>query len=490
MAQSIAKNALYNVLLNIASVIFPLITAPYVSRVLEPDGVGLFNFSTTYAGYFSLVAMLGIPTYGVREVSKLRDDKEALTKLVSQLLSISVITTTFVSVVYLVTIAFIGQLSENYIIFIIAGFAIYLAPFKINWYFQGLEEFDGITKVSLIFRTLSVICLFIFVREKSDLIIYVVLCVLGGVLADIWNYYRMCSSGIKPRFTLLGAAMHIKPLMILFASSIAISIYTVLDTLMVGFITDYEETGYYTSAMHISKVIVSAVTSLSLVAVPRVSYYMKNKDYENINILMNKSFSMVSFIAFPIAIGIASIAPTFVPLFLGVKFMGAIMPLVILSTIIVFIGLNNLTGMQVLVGMGYDNYFLYSMLAGTISNFILNIFLIPYFGAIGASISSVFAEFLVLLVTGVYVYKKTAVRLKTYEMLKAMCGAILFIPIIISLQSHFHGWVLVGLFIILSGIAYLSIEILLQNSALFFLKDLLLLHVKNNLLRTRKSIKK
>ena len=128
MTQSITKNALYNVLLNIASVIFPLITAPYISRVLEPDGVGLFNFSTTYAGYFALVAVLGIPTYGVREVSKLRNDSNALIVLISQLMSIAFIVTIGVSFIYLLTIELIGQLTENHIIFLLAGFVIYLAP--------------------------------------------------------------------------------------------------------------------------------------------------------------------------------------------------------------------------------------------------------------------------------------------------------------------------------------------------------------------------
>ena len=178
MAGSIKKNAFYNVLLNISQVIFPLITAPYVSRVLEPDGVGLFNFANTYAGYFALVALLGIPTYGVREVAKARDDKESLSMLVSQLMTIAVMTTVVVSAVYLITIAVVGQLTENYIIFLLAGFVIYLAPFKINWYYQGLEEFGFITMRSLILRTLGIICLFVFVRTKSDLRLSL-LCLLG-----------------------------------------------------------------------------------------------------------------------------------------------------------------------------------------------------------------------------------------------------------------------------------------------------------------------
>ena len=143
--KSIKRNLFYNILLNVSAVIFPLITAPYLARVLEPDGIGLINFSGTYAGYFAMVAVLGIPNYGVREISKVRDDKQKLSQLVSQLMSISALITIGVTIIYLITIALIGQLNENAIIFFIAGFSIYLAPFKINWYYQGIEEFGYIT---------------------------------------------------------------------------------------------------------------------------------------------------------------------------------------------------------------------------------------------------------------------------------------------------------------------------------------------------------
>ena len=167
--KSIKRNFLYNVLLNISSVIFPLITAPYVSRVLEPDGIGIYNFANTYAGYFALVALLGIPTYGVREVSKLRDDKEGISTLVSQIMSIAAFTTIGVTIAYIASLLFVNQLTENFLIFLLAGFLVYLAPFKINWYYQGLEEFGYITFRTLVIRTASVISLFVFVRNKEDL---------------------------------------------------------------------------------------------------------------------------------------------------------------------------------------------------------------------------------------------------------------------------------------------------------------------------------
>lgn len=477
--KSIKRNFLYNVLLNISSVIFPLITAPYVSRVLEPDGIGIYNFANTYAGYFALVALLGIPTYGVREVSKLRDDKEGISTLVSQIMSIATFTTIGVTIAYVASLFFVNQLTENFLIFLLAGFLVYLAPFKINWYYQGLEEFGYITFRTLVIRTASVICLFVFVRDKEDLIIYVLISVLAAVFTDIWNYIKMRRSGIRPRLTTKGLKPHMRPLLTLFASSIAISIYGVLDTLMLGFIKGYEEVGFYTNAMNMSKVILTAVTSLSIVAVPRVSYYMQNKDYSGINSLMNKSFSVVSLLSFPAAIGLICVSPSFVPLFFGELFWGSILPLMILSLLIIAIGLNNLTGVQILIGMGFDKFFLYSVIIGAISNFVLNCLLIPFYGSVGASIASVAAETIILVATTLFVYKNTPIRISNWkDILKALIGALILIPLMIILKQFLQGWVLIISYVLLGVLSFCFMEYILKNSSFIWICSTVLDKVK------------
>ena len=463
---SITRNFAYNALLNLSRVIFPLITAPYISRVLEPDGIGLFNFANTYAGYFALFAVLGIPTYGIREVAKLHDDKVGLSRLVSELISVSFIATFFVALIYVASIFLIGQLDENRVLFLVAGFVLYFAPFRIDWFYSGLEQFKYITLRTIIIRIASIVCMFIFVHTKSDLLIYMILNVCGTICGDVWNYVKLLRSGIRPRLTFIGLKKHLSPLFILFASSIAISIYTVLDTLMLGFMTDYRQVGFYNNAMHISKSILTVVTSLSLVVIPKMSQYCQAHEYERINDLANKSFSVVSFFAFPAAVGLACLAPTFVPLFFGAKFGGSVVPLMILSLLIVAIGLNNLSGIQILIGMGYDKLFLYSVLCGTVSNFLLNLFLIPVWGANGASIASVFAEFLILGVMIGFVYRKTPVRITQYrEIFKSLGGSILFIPVVILLKHYLNGWTFVCIFIICGfGIYFLSQKILKNKS--------------------------
>ena len=462
---SIKHNFAYNVLLNLSRVIFPLITAPYISRVLEPDGIGLFNFANTYAGYFALFAMLGIPTYGIREVAKIHDDKSKLSKLVSELISVSFIATSIVTLVYVASIFLIGQLDENRVLFLVMGFLLYFAPFRIDWFYSGLEQFKYITLRTIIIRIASIVCMFIFVRTKSDLLIYVILNVCGTICGDVWNYVKLLQSGIKPQLTFVGLKKHLSPLIILFASAVITSIYASLDTLMLGFMTDYQQVGYYNNAIHISKTILTVVTSLSAVAIPKMSQYCQAHEYKRINDLANKSFSVVSFFAIPAAVGLACIAPTFVPLFFGPEFGGSIIPLMILSLLIIVIGLNNLTAVQILAGMGLDKLLLKSVVVGAISNFSLNLILIPNWEVNGASAASVFAEILVLGVSAWFVYRYTAIRLNRNipDLLKSLYGSLLFLPTMLLLSRYINGWTLVAVFILICSSVYVISQKILKS---------------------------
>lgn len=462
---SLKKNFVYNAIYNVTRLIFPLITAPYVARVLGPDGVGMYQFSMTYAGYYALVALLGVPTYGVREVAKVKEDNTKLNSLVSQIFTIIVISTLAVSLIYLLSLAIIEQLRQDYIYFVLAGFGLFLSPFQTNWFYQGIEEFDFITIRSIIVKVLSIICLFIFVKTREDLIPYILISVIGTVLADVWNYLKMRSKGVNPKLTFEGLKPHVRPLFLLFASSVAISIYTVLDTLMLGFIKEYTEVGYYSNAMNLSKMLLIVVTSLSVVSVPRFSSYISKNMYSEANQLANRSFSFVGLLAFPLSFGLICIAPVFVPWFFGSQFMGAIVPLEILSVLNIAIGFSNILGVQILVGMGKDKQFLRCILFGTISNFLLNCVLIPLFGAIGASVASVVAEFLVTITMFYYIYKETPVRLMVYgDIIKSMLGALLFFPLFLIIPKLDIGITYLLVSSICSIIVYAVSQFVLRNS--------------------------
>ena len=188
MAKSIKKNLIYNIILNVLNVLFPLITAPYVARVLLPENMGLYNFANTYAGYFALVAALGIPTYGVRAVAKCRDDKKALQDLFSEIFTINVISSFFTSIIFVASIFIVGQLQENWLFFLIAGIVVYTKPFSIEWIYQGLENFGFITIRSFIVKLLCVVSLFLFVHDVDDVLIYLLISVSATILNQVWNF--------------------------------------------------------------------------------------------------------------------------------------------------------------------------------------------------------------------------------------------------------------------------------------------------------------
>lgn len=466
MAKSIKQNFLYNILLNTSKVLFPLVTAPYISRVLEPDGIGLFNFANTYTNYFALFAALGIPFYGIREVAKIKNDKEAQTKFVSEIITISTITTILCTALLITSLFFIPMLYENYVVFLVAGTVLYATPLRIDWYFSGKEEFGYITFRSLVIKTLSIVLLFLFVHNKGDLLLYVALNAACQILNELWNYIKLYKLGIHPYFTFTGIR-HIKPLLILFSSSIAISIYTILDTLMLGFMTDYDEVGYYNCATHISKALLPVVTSLATVALPRITQLKASDQWVEVNVLMNKSFSIVSFLSFPIAFGVIAVAPVFTPLFFGEQFYGTILPLQIIILTVVVIGYNNLTGIQILLGWGLDKLFLYSILSGAAVNFLLNLYLIPKFGASGAAVASVIAEIVILLVMLYFVYQRTPIRITKYR--ESLCCALLsvsFLGIAYVISLYYDGWYFVFITVVLCVNIYMAIQFFLKNSSM------------------------
>lgn len=464
---SIKRNFFYNILLNVTNVIFPLVTAPYVARVLDPDGLGLANFANSYAAYFAMVAALGSKTYSYREIAKHRNRADKIQEFVSEIFSLTGINTLIVSLIFIISVLCIPQLAENKLIFILAGFVLYLTPLKLDWYFIGMEKLGVITSRSVIIRIVSICCLFLFVKNKSDLYIYVLLSVLSSMGGIVWNVIMLYKDKISLKVTAKGLNKHYKPLLILFSSSVAVSIYTMLDSLMLGFLSNYNEVGYYSSASTISRTLLAVVTSLSAVAVPRVAYYMQQKDYTNINALIIKSINIVAFLAFPMTIGVACIAPRFTTLFLGEAFQGAIIPMIILAFILIATGLNNITGMQILIGMGFDKLLLYSQIIGAGVNLVLNFFLIPKYGATGAACASVLAELIILGITIYFIKKYTQVNIKgrLSDLWKAFIGVIPFVPVTILIYHLSSGWISVIVTMLLCSLLYAVSQYMLKSSS-------------------------
>lgn len=468
--EQIRKNVIYNVVLNVSKILFPLVTAPYVARVLEPDGVGLYNFANSYAGYFAMLAALGIPTYGIREVAKKRENRPDLQTFVSQMFSISLLTTLGLVVLYVASLFLFDKLHRDLVIFLILGVSLYFQPIRIDWYYQGMEKFGYITARSLIVKTLSVIALFVLVRTRDDLVTYALISAGAIVAADAWNYLVLHRSGIRLKLTTKGLRPHMTPLLLLLLSAVATSFYSLVDTVMLGAMREYDQVAFYSNASFISHSLVVLVTSIAIVVVPRVAQSGVGRDFAKISDILTKSSSVVIFFAVPMSVGIACIAPTFVPLFYGAKFFGSIVPLMIMGTLVTVIGLNNLTSIQILIGMGYDREYLKAVGISAVCNFLLNLLLIPLLGAIGAAVASVFAEGIVLLVSALAVRRLTPLRLNFGRpMLEAATGSVLFLPLLWLLGRILSGWWLVGVFIVTGFLLYVLVQLALRNKAMMLI---------------------
>lgn len=465
--RSLKTNWFYNTLSGVLKVLFPLVTAPYIARVLLPDGVGLFNFANSYVSYFVMFAALGVPTYAVREIAKVRDNPDALRRLTNELFSVTVFSTAATSVPYLLSILLVPQLSANFVLFLTIGFVLYLSPFSVDWFYGGLEDFKYVALRSMLVKTLCVISLFLFVKTRDDVLTYTVINVANNVANNVWNYVKMSRSGYRPQLVTEGLRRHLRPSLILLSSSVAVSVYNLLDALMLGFMRDYEEVAFYTSAANISKMLVALLTSLAIVTVPRVSSYLKDGAHEEINRLAGNSFSFILLISVPAAVGLCCLAREFVPLFYGQSFAPATAPLCVMSFVIVAIALSSIAGTQLLIAMGKDKDYLYSIVAGAAFNFTANCIVIPRMGASGAALTSVIAEFVIFLMMMRFIRRHTSVRVSlSSPMLKSVAGAALLIPLAPLLGIWLDGWAFVLTYVPVGAAIYMLAEFRLRHEAI------------------------
>ena len=393
--KSIKKNYIYNLVYQVLLLITPLITTPYLSRVLGADGVGTASFAESIVSYFSLFAILGTTTFGQREISYVQDDRKKRSHVFWETKSLQFITCCCVLIVYLGFILF----QENKVIYFILSFNIIAVLVDIVWLFQGMEEFGKIVFRNIIFKIISIAYIFICVKTKNDVSKYVFGVAFFYFLsnASLWIYAQKYVD--KPNWKDIKPFRNIKNIISLFIPTIAIQVYTVLDKTMIGLITQSTfENGYYEQAIKISKMVMTVVTALGTVMIPRIGYHYGRGETEQVNAFMYRAYRFVWFLGVPLCFGLLGIASNFVPWFFGDGFDKVVPLLGILGFLILAIGINNVTGMQYLIPTKRQNLFTVTVLIGAGVNFALNLVLIYFFQSIGAAIASVTAETTIALV--------------------------------------------------------------------------------------------
>ena len=376
--------------------IFPLLMFLYVARILKAESVGKVDFAITLVNYFIMFAALGIPTYGLRECAAIRDDRQHLSRVVQELLLINVITTFVVSLFFGAAIFFVPRLNQEYILYFIAGINLLLNPLGMNWLYSALEDYRYIAIRTILFKSFSFILTLIMIHSTEDYLVYAFINVISTSGVNFLNWLHSCKF-VDYDKSQLEIRRHIKPIFTFFVTSIAISFYTNIDILMVGFWSGDVQVGYYSAALKIRTAAATIVTILSAILLPRLSYYAQNGRHKEFNNLLEKSFNYAILTAMPLVLFFSICSTRSVILLAGSEFNDAGLILRFLMPTVLFAGLSNVTGTQLLVPYGYENKLLISIIVGAIVDIVLNVLLIPKYAAQGAAIATSITELIVLL---------------------------------------------------------------------------------------------
>lgn len=391
--KSLKKNAVFNIMYDVANLIFPLITSMYVSRVILASGIGEVSYAQNIASYFVTFAALGLPTYGVREIAKAQKDKPLANKTFTELFLINAITTTVAAIAY--TIMIFSPLGNNFDrgLMLCFGVSILFNYLNIDWLYKGHEEYVYIAMRSIIIKIISLVLILIFVKNKEDYTKYAIIIVValgGNYIFNIIHSRKL----IKFSFCDLQFKKHITPLVVLALSLFLSSIYSKLDITMLGSMSTKTATGLYANAHKISEMLITACSSISGVFLPRLSYYYKNEP-EKFTSLIDSGVKVIAFISIPAATALFVLAPQAMELLYGEEFIPGASTVRILAILVIVKSFGNLLCYQLVICTGNEKKRLPAYGFASIANIVLNALLIPSLAQNGAAIASVVSEVIV-----------------------------------------------------------------------------------------------
>ncbi|WP_428331697.1 flippase [Mucilaginibacter sp.] len=456
----IKKNLIYNALLSVSQFIFPLITFPYSSRILGPNGIGSINFIDSFTQYFILFAALGIPLYGVREISKHKSDQKALEKSFNEIFLIHIISAFVFSIIYLIIGFLIPNLRAHFDLVLVGITMVIFGVLSAEWLFQGMEKFAYITSRTLVVRIISVALLFIFLKKNSPPVVYYGVLASGVVVNGFINIFYL-KRIIKINFSEVALKNHLKPLFIILGSTLAVSVYLLMDSVILGFLQSEKAVGIYATALRIVRLPLALIGAVNSVIIPRVARAYDQSNYQEINSYAQKSFGIICVLVFPIVVGIYISSPFLIHTFAGNKFNESIIPLQILAPLILIIGFANIVCVQLLAPMEQEKALLKIYFASMIFSLVINIFMIKYYSYLGASIGMILTETFATVVA--YFYLKKIIDIVFDKRLLMLCsfGSLIFFPIAFIVRSLISNDLIKEITVIFCCILFYSSFILL-----------------------------
>lgn len=390
---SFKKNTIFNVIYNVANIIFPLITSMYVSRILLDEGIGQVAYAQNIASYFVTFAALGIPTYGIREVAKVRNNKIMTNKLFTELFVINFVSTIIAFFSYLFLVLSFSDFRDDFLLFLCCGIPIFMNFFNVDWFYQGNEKYVYIAIRSVAIKILLLVFVIFFVKTREDYILYALITSLALCFNYIFNVVHI-RKYVRFDFSELQFKRHFKPIFILAISIFLSSIYSKVDVTMLGVLSTQSAIGIYNNAHKVVEMIIMVATSISAVFLPRLSYFYKENRVEFYR-LIEVGINILAFLTFPMMIGVFILAPEIIVVMFGNAFLDGGTTIRIFSVLILIKSFGNLLCYQLVIATGNEKKRLPAYVGAAISNVVLNLLLIPILGQNGAAIASVISEVIV-----------------------------------------------------------------------------------------------
>ena len=480
MEKSLAKNSILYLIYNVLNVIFPFFTGIYVARILLPTDIGQVETARNLAQYFVIFSFLGIPTYGLREISKARNNQYELNKLYSELMIINTISTFVFLILYNLVIFMVPVYRNRIEVFMITGISIALNLLNNTWLFEGLEKFDYISIRNFIFKLLSFVLLLIFVRDNGDYLIYALITVIGTA----GNYLLNILSSrkyVKFSFDNIDLKRHMKSIMYLVVVNLAIEIYSMVDITMLGLMCKKEVVTYYSYGMKIQKILLQVINTFTMVLVPRIALYYKNNKIKDFNNLVTKALAVILILALPIILGTYFLGTSVLVKLYGKNYIRSANVLKILSLAIIISPIGYLLGSRILLVTGKENKMIYAVGVGAIVNIIGNGFMIPLYEETGAAIASIVSE---LIVAIVYIILANKYFSLDYKLLKTTIYKVIFSLLImlgvLLVFNHFdtNSYSILFLQILACVVVYFSILLITRENIIYAYFD----KVKNRII--------
>ncbi|AKP67393.1 flippase [Companilactobacillus ginsenosidimutans] len=466
------KNFFYNAFYQIFILIIPLVTTPYVARVLGPKGVGVNAYTGSIIQYFILLGSLGIGLYANRQIAFIRENKEELSKTFFEILIVKIFTMLISLGLFMIFLAFVNQYRSYYLI---QSITIWAVAFDISWFFMGLEKFSVTVLRNIVVKLVSVICIFLFVKTSDDLIVYVLIISLSTLIGNVLLFPSLRNIITLPKIKQLNPFRHVCPSLILFIPQIATQVYLVLNKTMLGSLVSVQSAGYFEQSDKIIKIVLAVVTATGTVMLPHVANTFAKGDHERTKRYLYDSFSFVTAISVPMAFGLAAITSKLIPLFLSSKFINVIPIMIVESIVIVLIAWSNAIGAQYLLPTKQTKSYTWSVVIGAGINLLANIPLILLMGALGAAIATVLSEIAVTAYQLFSIRKQVDFKKLFEDCYKYFAAGIaMYVFVFILNQWLKQNWSSLIIEIFIGTMFYICLLILLRAQIIFKAKTLLI----------------